>query len=329
MPPLDEAVDFEDNWTGVTDPKERRKRQNRLHQRAWRRRQAAQRDPKPGVNGVPGTNIIRIEKGSGTIRDHSPSSQDSTSKIGASLPRDGSLSLPKQAPGDRWRDALVIWQYRSHLARTPLRLGAQEPFPGPHPSPSIEKLHSLIRSLDYGAPLSAILAEQVFPLSADHKLITLVQYNVIRGLFTNIMLLGLQDEIISECDYNLNIAPMPYLPAVAPCNFEWTTVQKTIKHPSWIDTTPSPEMRDNLILNLDLVDQDALCDDLVGGIYDGFNDIEVRGLILWGDPWDIDGWEVTEGFAKRWGPLLLKGCKGVLDATNRWRESRGEEELVF
>ena len=27
----------DDDWTGLTDPKERRKRQNRLHARAWRK----------------------------------------------------------------------------------------------------------------------------------------------------------------------------------------------------------------------------------------------------------------------------------------------------
>lgn len=32
-----QARNVEDNWAGVTDPKERRKRQNRLHQREWRK----------------------------------------------------------------------------------------------------------------------------------------------------------------------------------------------------------------------------------------------------------------------------------------------------
>ncbi|KAL3445021.1 hypothetical protein BJX65DRAFT_282570 [Aspergillus insuetus] len=38
MLPLREAIDHDDNWTGLIDARERRKRQNRLNQRAHRRR---------------------------------------------------------------------------------------------------------------------------------------------------------------------------------------------------------------------------------------------------------------------------------------------------
>ncbi|RMJ15078.1 hypothetical protein CDV36_005233 [Fusarium kuroshium] len=50
------------------------------------------------------------------------------------------------------------------------------------------------------------------------------------------------------------------------------------------------------------------------------------GIISWSDPWDTDGWEVTESFAKKWGFLLI-GCDDVVDAANKWRESRGENPL--
>lgn len=77
-------------------------------------------------------------------------------------------------------------------------------------------------------------------------------------------------------------------------------------------------------------DEDALWSDTIGGLFEGYPDdeIEVRGVIAWSPPWDISGWEVTEGFWRRWG-WQFKGCGEVLDATNRWRRMRGEEPLVF
>ena len=69
--------------------------------------------------------------------------------------------------------------------------------------------------------------------------------------------------------------------------------------------------------------------DLLGGLWEGFSDSECerRGLIAWSTPWEISGWEVSEGFLKKWG-WSLRGCEGVLEATNRWRALRGEEPLA-
>ena len=58
------------------------------------------------------------------------------------------------------------------------------------------------------------------------------------------------------------------------------------------------------------------------------SEIERRGVIVWSPPWDVRGWEVTEGFWNKWG-FLMKGCDDVLEATNYWRGQRGEEPLVF
>lgn len=86
-------------------------------------------------------------------------------------------------------------------------------------------------------------------------------------------------------------------------------------------------MRDNLILNAGKIDEDDLCCDLVGGLYEGFNEVEQRGIMVWGEPWREDGWEVSEGFVKKWG-FMLRGCGELVEATNRWRARRGEAALV-
>ena len=66
---------------------------------------------------------------------------------------------------------------------------------------------------------------------------------------------------------------------------------------------------------------------MVGGLFEGYSDLEMRGMLIWGEPWRIDGWEVTEGFLRKWG-WLLKGCDEMIEASNRWRGLRGEEPLV-
>jgi hypothetical protein len=76
-------------------------------------------------------------------------------------------------------------------------------------------------------------------------------------------------------------------------------------------------------------DEDELWSDTIGGLFEGFpnSEIEQRGVIAWSPPWHFTGWEVSEGFWRKWG-RILKGCGEVLEATNRWRE-RGEEPLIF
>jgi hypothetical protein len=96
----------------------------------------------------------------------------------------------------------------------------------------------------------------------------------------------------------------------------------------WIDLIPDSTMRDNAIRMMDTFDYNDICNDMVGGIYEGRNTIELTGILVWGNPWEVSGWEVTEGFVKKWG-FLLRGCSEVREATNRWRTKRGDEPLIF
>ena len=87
-------------------------------------------------------------------------------------------------------------------------------------------------------------------------------------------------------------------------------------------------MRDNAIRYMNMLDNDCLCQDMVGGHYEGRNDIELTGVLAWNDPWSASGWEVTEGFAKKWA-ILLRGCSEIMAATNKWRAMRGDDPLLF
>lgn len=52
-----------------------------------------------------------------------------------------------------------------------------------------------------------------------------------------------------------------------------------------------------------------------------------RGLIVWGEPHDVQSWEATPGFLARWA-WAVEGCEEELVASsNRWRVRRGEEPI--
>ncbi len=168
-----------------------------------------------------------------------------------------------------------------------------------------------------------------FPLSPDHQLITLIQYNLLRGMLTNMAIVSILDTIPAECGAVFTIPPSLLFeaPASPPPGLRATPLQKSTAHPLWIDAMPDPAMRDNLIRYIGAFDPDDLCTDLVGGLFDGYDDVEKRGLIIWSDPWRIESLEISEGFARKWS-FLLRGCRRMMEATNHWREMRGEDRLV-
>jgi Domain of unknown function (DUF3425) len=172
------------------------------------------------------------------------------------------------------------------------------------------------------------------PLSADH-LLSLIYYNVHRALIANLNMLGLDLHLMHTDDY-----PSPFLtqrldsPYVAalPSNFRPTYLQATIPHhPQW-DIFPDPVIRNNVLLyGEENIDDIELCLDLLGD--DSFTtpheDPQSRtGMIVWGEPWDIMSWEVTEKFAKKYSWFLI-GADVLLMSTNEWRRRRGERPLAF
>lgn len=116
-------------------------------------------------------------------------------------------------------------------------------------------------------------------------------------------------------------------------------------HPAWIDSIPSPVLRDNFIRNYGTYDADEFWFDAVGDLHEAYerplysedqmrgNKLkeykmgdEFGGLMCWSDPWLIESYEITPAHMKKWWKLLL-GCEDLLRGTNRWRMKRGEEPL--
>ena len=174
-----------------------------------------------------------------------------------------------------------------------------------------------------------------FPLSVDH-LLSLIHYNVFRAILVNITFLEVPFEEMCRDDIASPFNTGALLKHLPPNLFP-TKLQKEVVHHPWIDLWPHPRIRDNLLSRENgSYDIDELCLDLVGeGNCHKCNEARTcckgnedrKGWIIWSDPWDFAGWEVTEGFVKKWG-WVVKGCYDIIESSNRWRAKRGEEPLV-
>ncbi|KAK3373538.1 hypothetical protein B0T24DRAFT_623697 [Lasiosphaeria ovina] len=375
---LSEVRTDDDDWTGLTSPAERRRRQNRLHARAWRKRKAEAEQP-----GTASGLVLASSAGPSEPAEHGGSRASVLSDMNIGPPDPATLSLfrgddgepdgqdlpgdkqdvplvsdpaPAPVPAGQWQlDVVHHHHHYHHLPPNPSQvqhyyhlppnlsqLQHQSKHKDSHYSPYLSWLATgpqgrppLIPPLiPYVTPDSGPTIPKpdlIFPLSPDHLFITIVQYNVLRGTITNMAILSLLDTLPMECSAALHVQTEyrnPGRGGTVPEALMPTELQRTVAHAPWIDTIPSPQLRDNLILLDGQYDPDELCSDVMGGLFEGFNEAAVRGWILWKEPWDARGWEVSAGFARKWA-FLLRGCTSVKAATNAWRESRGEEPLVF
>ncbi|OGM50532.1 hypothetical protein ABOM_000886 [Aspergillus bombycis] len=157
---------------------------------------------------------------------------------------------------------------------------------------------------------------------ADH-LLTLVKLNVYRAFFENLAALGMDagwmkaDAISPFCMSKPDMTS-PTLPT----HLQPTAVQSQVPHHPWLDFFPHPKMRDRLILANGL-DDDELCVDIMGFWNTNRPD---SSLIVWGQPWILQNWELSEGFIQKWG-WATQDCPELLRSTNYWRSLRGDKRL--
>lgn len=192
-------------------------------------------------------------------------------------------------------------------------------------------------------------------LLSEH-LLHLIHFNVLRGLSYNKKVL--KPSAFRECSSTPSITLRRILPHMPdekiltalqfPENLTPTRLQLSHPHSSWIDVFPFPEMRDNLIRYENYFSHAEFLTDLLGNLIscmegacdlptrrakhalprskDGEDGPDRRGLILWGEPYQRDSWEVTPGFLRKWW-WVVKGCGELVESTNRWRTVRGERPL--
>lgn len=166
--------------------------------------------------------------------------------------------------------------------------------------------------------------------NVDH-LLSLSRLNIQRAIIENTQLLGMTMQWLAPDDaisiFNI-VQPHSHISeseGTIPPSLKPTACQRQILHHPWLDFFPFPNLRDNLIIVQDEIDEDDLCHDLMA-----FWDTHNTGatLLVWGPAWDPKNWEVTPAFLKKWGNLL-RGCGELLESTNKWRIQRGEKPIFW
>ncbi|KAF3019616.1 hypothetical protein E8E15_007835 [Penicillium rubens] len=268
-PISDDAEQVTDDWSGLSDPTERRRRQNRINQRAYRKRKrmSSNKDVHP-------KSLVPRPRSTSTVQSQDRSSQDNPE---VSFCRNPELL----------QDILVRFA------------------------------ESAYESYARGDP------------TADH-LMTLTKVNVFRAFAQNLRLIGWLEFWMDDDAISLFNTVLPQRPprqddnSLIPANLQPTRIQKSIRHHPWLDFFPFPKMRDNLIEAGDDWDDEQLCHDIMGFWGESTMD---TGMLVWGEPWNAQNWEVTEPFLKKW-QWVVRGCPELMDATNSWRARRGER-LIF
>ncbi|KAH7174063.1 uncharacterized protein B0J16DRAFT_351292 [Fusarium flagelliforme] len=310
---------------GVEASKQRRKIQNRKNQRARRQRLKGK-----GTETYPGLPLFEVMRWRVDEVDSLTSQDADTESTTAHMPLPPSRILPSTS-----EHAII------------LRVSPSTAHPG-----QVKTMPSSPESFDLN-----------FPLPSDH-LLHLIQHNVFRAFISIKRTLNTTSVDPTTCPvfgpclddttrYPLN----PNIPpSLAP-----TTLQLTRYHFPWINIIPFPRVRDNLIRREGRFDCWEMWQDLVGGLMSptaaawqrgtpvsfstsipelqssptilsgGYTDTDEvtagrNGLIIWGEPHDMQSWEATPGFLTKWS-WAVEGCQDLIEISNRWRIKRGEEPM--
>ena len=155
----------------------------------------------------------------------------------------------------------------------------------------------------------------------------LITLNINIAMAKNATIMGFKREILCV---EGSISPFNYsgpsqIPISYPRSLEPTLVQQNIVHHPWLDVFPFPNFRNNVIqaCAANIMDDGDLCADISEINQEN---TEKASLIVWGESSNPECWEASILFFRKWG-WLLNGCPEVLEATNRWRQSRGEKLL--
>ncbi|KIW66231.1 hypothetical protein PV04_08431 [Phialophora macrospora] len=333
-----EARNVGELWAGKTNTKERRRLQNRLNRRAYRRRQAEQKlsqkrtmaeagiEPEPKMNRafrVPGVTVFALDVRYNQIPRNQFSLASLVSSAGTS-PGEGEAAM--FLTPQRHLRHLQSWCRKFEETMQQAGLISVELDEGNSPTDSdavqLEEVLVEVGNSRYPNLIS----------DSEDQLINLMYYNVFRGLSKNIRALNLDLKSMTSWDYTSPfVSGKVDISTLAP-DFRPTYLQRTVPHHACFDIFPDSVVRDNAIVYWYIEKhplEERLCMAVAGRHTWHQIDLALKcGCILWGEPDVAESWEVTEGFARDW-PFLVRGAVRLEAATNRYRAFRGEPPIRF
>ncbi|KAE8443905.1 hypothetical protein EG329_001215 [Mollisiaceae sp. DMI_Dod_QoI] len=312
MPQQTRIQSLNDDWTGQSNQSERKRRQNRINQRAYRKRKEAQ---------VQSSSVQHVSPISYPFKaTWQPSDEDGNIAQGAKR-QDRPIDLNPQDNG-LWQlfNSAITSSYPrvSELSQVAVICRLED-----------DKSDKIIEEFQKWVTRNHLMGSP----TADHVLV-LIKFNIFRALSNNSLILGFPIELTMEDDALSPFTPLsededrlkrPEILSKLPAALRPTVLQSQVPHHPWIDLLPVPRMRDNLILAENTYDEYFLCESLCGLIN---SPNSTTGFIIWGDPWDTAGWEVTPHLLQKWA-WILEGCTELKKSTNYWRQRRGERPLNF
>lgn len=325
---MPDLIPYHHNSDSSTSSKGRRKIQNRVNQRAFRQRRKTGSSVRDHRDMESMMSVLKTDVQEGTDLKH-PRRPRLLSDHTASAPESRTLGKERPAIANLPTRSKSMQEPRAPRRRTP-PFGFLPPFLNTRtvsaPASAGPGINISLSGLSSDLPQGAFGGDDPGLGLADDELSLLIQRNVMDGARTNAQHLGINPDDLLESGHGGTISRQG---STISHSLKPGTLQSQVQHDPMIDILPDPRLRHQLVeaLAAGTLDQESFCAEIRRS---GELDIEGfrSGLLCWGPPDDVGGWEMSEHFARRWS-FVLQGCERLLDSTNAWRLKRYEKAIAL